>query len=69
MPDQLDRASQLEEEDRERSLNTQRNRSDFDKLSLKNCEDCDWPIPQARQAFGGVTRCVECQAFFEETGG
>ncbi|BBM04171.1 TraR/DksA C4-type zinc finger protein [Microbulbifer sp. GL-2] len=68
MPDQFDRASQLEEEERKRSLDAQRNRTNFDKPSLENCEDCDGPIPKERQAFGGVTRCVECQGFFEKTG-
>ncbi|MFA0810846.1 TraR/DksA C4-type zinc finger protein [Microbulbifer epialgicus] len=68
MPDLLDRASQLEEEARKRSLDTQRNQINFDKPSLENCEDCDGPIPKARQAFGAVTRCVECQGFFENTG-
>jgi phage/conjugal plasmid C-4 type zinc finger TraR family protein len=68
MPDQFDRASQLEEEERTRSLKAQRNRANFDRPSLESCEECDEPIPAARQAFGGITKCIECQAFFEKTG-
>lgn len=31
--------------------------------SLTHCEDCDEPIPEARQkAVPGVRRCVGCQA-------
>ena len=34
--------------------------------SLKECEDCGEPIPEARrQAMPGVRRCVGCQAEFD----
>lgn len=29
--------------------------------SLQYCQDCDEEIPEARQALGGITRCVPCQ--------
>lgn len=37
--------------------------------SLAVCEDCDAPIPEARQALGGVTRCTECQEVVERRRG
>jgi len=31
--------------------------------SLKNCEECDEPIPEARRkAVPGVRRCINCQS-------
>ncbi|WP_445357287.1 TraR/DksA family transcriptional regulator [Microbulbifer sp. ANSA002] len=68
MPDDLDRASVLEQAQRQRALQAQRQRSNFDVPSLAQCEDCDGDIPKARQAFGGVTRCVECQTEYEKWG-
>ncbi|WP_460125283.1 TraR/DksA C4-type zinc finger protein [Pseudomonas sp. H3_G09] len=35
--------------------------------SLTHCQDCDNEIPPARQALGGKTRCVPCQADFEQS--
>jgi len=36
------------------------------KPSATHCEDCDERIPPARREYvPGVTRCVECQVFFE----
>lgn len=29
------------------------------------CVACDDVIPHERRAFGGVTRCIECQTIFE----
>ncbi len=37
--------------------------------SLTHCEDCDAPIPEARRALGGVTRCVECAEIEERRRG
>jgi phage/conjugal plasmid C-4 type zinc finger TraR family protein len=35
--------------------------------SLKNCEECDAPIPQARRkAVPGVRLCVSCQSALDE---
>jgi len=34
--------------------------------SLEQCEECEEPIPEARQkAIPGCTRCVTCQTEFE----
>ena len=33
--------------------------------SLAHCIDCDDEIPAARQALGGITRCVPCQTLYE----
>lgn len=35
--------------------------------SLSHCEDCDAPIPEARQkALPGVWLCVQCQEKYEQ---
>jgi len=35
--------------------------------SLKNCEDCDAPIPEARrEAVPGVRLCIGCQSAIDE---
>jgi len=35
--------------------------------SLRFCEDCEEPIPEARRrAIPGVRRCVQCQAEFDK---
>jgi phage/conjugal plasmid C-4 type zinc finger TraR family protein len=46
----------------------QRARSQLTKGdSLKECEECDRPIPEARRkAIPGVRLCVECQAALEQ---
>ncbi|MCO1336328.1 TraR/DksA C4-type zinc finger protein [Microbulbifer sp. OS29] len=68
MPDLFDQASQLEQQERDSVLAAQCDRSRQKIPSRENCKDCDEPIPSARRAFGGVTRCIECQEFFEKTG-
>ena len=38
------------------------------RASLKDCEDCGEPIPQARrEAVPGVRRCVACQTGADKT--
>ncbi|WP_373565907.1 TraR/DksA C4-type zinc finger protein [Microbulbifer okhotskensis] len=68
MPDLFDQASQLEQRERDSVLAAQRNRSQHQKTSRGSCRDCDEPIPAERRKFGGVTRCIECQEFFEKKG-
>ena len=51
----FDRAQALELRQRKRPIGP----------SLTHCEDCDNEIPAARQALGGMTRCVPCQSIFE----
>ncbi|MCM2317951.1 MAG: TraR/DksA C4-type zinc finger protein [Pseudomonas sp.] len=67
MTDWLDRAKEREELERELALKAQRARADFSAPSLSECQDCDEPIPEARRALGGVTRCVACQTLFEKS--
>lgn len=67
MTDWLDRAQVREERDRELALDAQRARSRSHLPSLEHCEDCDEAIPEARRAFGGVTRCVSCPTLFEKS--
>ncbi|MBP9100491.1 MAG: TraR/DksA C4-type zinc finger protein [Nitrosomonas sp.] len=33
--------------------------------SLSHCEDCGDEIPLERQKAGSITRCIECQEYFE----
>lgn len=61
--DILDRAQILEEKQRELSLQQARQSH---KPSLTECEDCGVDIPKARQALGGVTRCMDCQTIYEK---
>jgi len=37
----------------------------FTAPSLFECIDCGEDIPPKRQAIGGVTRCFDCQDYFE----
>ncbi|MEY8240007.1 MAG: TraR/DksA C4-type zinc finger protein [Cycloclasticus sp.] len=57
--DQFDRASQLEERDRERAINLVLKNAR--KSSREECIDCDEPILAARQKVGGIIRCINCQ--------
>lgn len=35
------------------------------RASLSHCTDCGEAIPEKRQAIGSITRCVDCQEYFE----
>lgn len=64
MFDQIDRANELAEKEREFMLAKHKQKTTA--CSLTFCEDCDEPIPLARrQSVQGCTRCIECQAIFE----
>lgn len=65
MPDALDRAAELEQLQRNYALNAQRARANFNLPSAAECTDCGEKIPPDRRAFGGITRCVECQTLRE----
>ena len=41
--------------------------ADYTIASLAECEDCGNDIPPQRQAYGGITRCIECQNHLEKT--
>lgn len=62
--DEFDRASELEMASRNAAIAAQRVK--ITKVSYSHCLDCGDAIPQARQAFGGVLRCIACQQFLEE---
>ncbi|MEW5251610.1 TraR/DksA family transcriptional regulator [Microbulbifer discodermiae] len=64
--DALDRAAELEQQQRNHALEAQRARADFNRPSAADCSDCGAEIPPARRAFGGITRCVECQTLREK---
>lgn len=66
--DQFDRATMLEQAERENVLRHERGKAKArDKPSLSHCEDCGNQIPEGRlQALRGVTRCVGCQQEFEK---
>ncbi|URL06446.1 TraR/DksA family transcriptional regulator [Avibacterium sp. 21-595] len=63
MTDNLDRAQQLEQMQREIALKKHRT---FKGVSALYCQDCDEPIPEKRrQLIQGVQRCVDCQQRME----
>jgi len=64
MADEMDRAQQREQEDRERHIENARRR--VSTPSRLTCEECDSPIPAARRiAIPGVALCVTCQEIAE----
>lgn len=62
----FDRAQALEQRQRDQAIAAQLARTRPIVPSLTHCEDCDQPIPEKRQALGGMTRCVPCQTIFEK---
>lgn len=58
-----DRAQELELKEYEA---TQQRAIQPERASLSHCQDCDEPIPVARQKATAVTRCVGCQEAFED---
>lgn len=62
MADDIDYAQErIELEMQARMQNVQR----FTGPSLFECQDCGEDIPPRRQAIGGVTRCFDCQNYYE----
>lgn len=61
----FDRAQALEQRQRDHAIAAQLARKRPSGPSLTHCEDCDAEIPAARQALGGMTRCVPCQTLTE----
>ena len=66
MVDWFDRAQELEQRQRDQAIKAQLLKPVPVGPSLTHCEDCDQPIPEKRQALGGMTRCVPCQNIFEK---
>jgi phage/conjugal plasmid C-4 type zinc finger TraR family protein len=66
MLDWFDRAQAQEQRERDKAIAAQLARPRPSGPSRTHCQDCDNEIPAARQALGGITRCVPCQSIFEE---
>lgn len=65
MADDLDRAAELEDAEREAALARARARG-YRGRSAERCEACGEEIPAARRRLlPGVRRCVECRAWDE----
>jgi phage/conjugal plasmid C-4 type zinc finger TraR family protein len=62
----FDRAQALEQRQRDQAIAAQLAQARPSGPSLTHCEDCDNPIPDKRQALGGITRCVPCQTVVEQ---
>jgi phage/conjugal plasmid C-4 type zinc finger TraR family protein len=69
--DPIDQANELSERLRTEALAEQRQlaRQRALRPSRPDCLECGEEIPAKRQALGGVTRCVVCEALVEATGG
>ncbi|MGR6981206.1 TraR/DksA family transcriptional regulator [Testudinibacter sp. P27/CKL/0425] len=64
MTDLFDRASKIEQQ--QRDLAIAKHRQQHGKVSAIYCEDCDEPIPELRrQTIVGCSRCVTCQQIIE----
>lgn len=66
MGDWLDDAKKIEELERVRSIQAHLARPRPSGPSRTDCVDCDYEIPAARRALGGITRCVPCQSLIEQ---
>ncbi|RON41797.1 TraR/DksA family transcriptional regulator [Pseudomonas brassicacearum] len=67
MVDWFDRAQELEQRQRDQAIKAQLQQSRPVGPSLTHCQDCNNEIPPARQALGGMTRCVPCQTGHEQS--
>ncbi|MGX3020918.1 TraR/DksA family transcriptional regulator [Ursidibacter sp. B-7004-1] len=64
MQDQIDKANELAEKEREFALAKLRNKPTA--CSLTHCQDCNEVIPEARRKHAmGCTRCIDCQQIYE----
>lgn len=62
----FDRAQATEQRQRDQAIAAQLAKSRPIGPSRSECLDCDNDIPEARQALGGILRCVPCQTIFEK---
>ena len=62
----FDRAQALEQRQRDQAIAAQLAQRRPIGPSRSECQDCDGAIPVARQALGGILRCVPCQTIFEK---
>ena len=64
----FDRAQALEQRQRDQAIAAQLAKVRPTGPSRTACLDCEGDIPAARQALGGILRCVPCQSIFEKEG-
>ena len=62
----FDRAQALEQRQRDQAIAAQLAKPRPIGPSRTACLDCEGDIPGARQALGGILRCVPCQSLFEK---
>ena len=62
----FDRAQALEQRQRDQAIAAQLAQVRPIGPSRTHCLDCEKPIPELRQAFGGITRCTPCQSDIEQ---
>ena len=62
----FDRAQALEQRQRDAAIAAALAAAQPSGPSLTHCKDCDKPIPEKRQALGGIIRCVPCQSLTEQ---
>ena len=62
----FDRAQALEQRQRDQAIAAQLAKVRPTGPSRTTCLDCEGDIPAARQALGGILRCVPCQSLFEK---
>ncbi|WP_041599039.1 hypothetical protein [Hahella chejuensis] len=63
--DILDQAAELQEKLNAQALARQRAGSTLGQPSRAVCIDCEDAIPPLRQQLGGVSRCVECEDYYQ----
>lgn len=65
MPDEIDRANEIAEKERQREISKMRQTRHISLV--EDCEDCGEPIPKARrEAVPSTTLCVFCQELLEK---
>jgi phage/conjugal plasmid C-4 type zinc finger TraR family protein len=62
----FDRAQATEQRQRDQAIAAQLAQPRPIGPSRSKCLNCDGEIPKARQALGGILRCVPCQSIFEK---
>jgi len=63
----FDRAQVLEQRQREQAIAAQLAQPRPIGPSRTHCRDCEKPIPEKRQALGGIIRCTPCQSIAERS--
>lgn len=58
LPDELDRAAAITQAEAEEGIAAAHRACTGPSLS--HCQECGEPIPEARQAIGGIRTCIDC---------